>query len=279
MVIERALEKVRQAAATKQGTKRVLPREPAASANGSTDAAEMRPTFPRCECDLDAAVAARVLLPESPLTNEGAAAAYRMIRTRLLNMSRVNNLRSISITSPAPGDGKSLTSINLALSMARDPHVSVFLLDLDLRKPSICRYLGVRPPVELLDYFSGTRAPADVLFSIGPENLAIAGSMASTEGASELLGGGKLEALLSYINSICSAPIILMDLPPLLVTDEALLIAPRVDTTLLVVSEGRTRRDNLNRAIAMLSEFKCAGIILNRASAPMAEGGYYYGYK
>jgi Mrp family chromosome partitioning ATPase len=163
--------------------------------------------------------------------------------------------------------------------MARDPHASVFLLDLDLRKPSICRYLGVQPPHELIDYFSGARAAADVFFSIGPENLAIAGSMASTESASELLGGGKLEALLSYINSICGAPIILMDLPPLLVTDEALLIAPRVDTTLLVASEGRTRRDNLSRAIAMLSEFNCAGIILNRASEPMAEGGYYYGYK
>jgi protein-tyrosine kinase len=279
MVIERALEKVRQAAATKQGTKHALPREPAPSVNGSTVAAEMRPRFPRCECDLRAAVAARVLLPETPLTEQGAAAGYRMIRTRLLNMSRANNLRSISITSPTPGDGKSLTSINLALSMARDPHASVFLLDLDLRKPSICRYLGVQPPHELIDYFSGARAAADVFFSIGPENLAIAGSMASTESASELLGGGKLEALLSYINSICGAPIILMDLPPLLVTDEALLIAPRVDTTLLVASEGRTRRDNLSRAIAMLSEFNCAGIILNRASEPMAEGGYYYGYK
>lgn len=279
MVIERALEKVRQAAAIKQGTKRALPREPAPSVNGSTVATELRPTFPHCECDLHAAVAARVLLPESTFTDEGAAAAYRMIRTRLLNMRRVNNVRSISITSPAPGDGKSLTAINLALSMARDPQLSVFLLDLDLRKPSVCRYLGVTPPVALIDYFSGTCAPADVFFSIGSENLVIAGSMASTESASELLGGGKLEVLLSYINSICSAPVILMDLPPLLVTDEALLIAPRVDTTLLVASEGRTRRDNLSRAIAMLSEFKCAGIILNRASEPMAEGGYYYGYK
>ncbi len=78
--------------------------------------------------------------------NERVAAAYRIIRTRLLHTIRTHNLRSLAITSPGPGEGKSVTSMNIALSLARDPTCSVFLLDLDMRNPSLCRYVGVQPP-------------------------------------------------------------------------------------------------------------------------------------
>ncbi|HEY6823375.1 MAG TPA: CpsD/CapB family tyrosine-protein kinase [Steroidobacteraceae bacterium] len=208
--------------------------------------------------------------------NERVAAAYRMVRTRLLHRCRSNGLKTIAITSPGAGEGKSVTALNLALSLARDPTVNVFLLDLDMRSPSMCKYLGVQPPVELLAYFTGSRTAAEVFFSLGPKNLALAGSLASTDAASELLGAGRLEALLSYINSLCPNAIILLDLPPVLVTDEALLLAPRVDATLLVVAEGRTRRDSLARAVTLLAEFKCIGVLLNRSSEHMGENYYYY---
>ncbi|MGH9644395.1 MAG: CpsD/CapB family tyrosine-protein kinase [Terriglobales bacterium] len=281
MVIERALEKLRQAAATKAAAERGTLREPTKHVSSATQPAiEPRPTFPQLQCDPAAAVAHRTLQAEasSPATGR-AAAAYRMVRTRLLNATRTNKIRSIAITSPGPGDGKSVTAINLALSLARDPATSVFLLDLDMRKPSICGYLGVHPPVELLSYFTGSSQAPEVFFSVGPPNLAIAGGLASTEGASELVGSGRFEALLAYIVSICSNPIILIDLPPLLVTDEALLLAPRVDATLLVVAEGRTRRDSLVRAVTMLADFTCVGVVLNRSSEALEGDSYYYGYK
>ena len=283
MVIEKALEKLRLAGALASagGTKaaetagrRASVRDSAAAVNALPDS---RPTFTKVECDRDTATSHRILLPGTPLAaDEHAAAAYRIIRTRLLHTIRSNNLTSIAITSPDAGDGKSVTAINLALNVARDATCSVFLVDLDMRNPSICRYLGVRPPHELLGYFTGQVSAADVFFSIGPQNLAVAGSLVSTDLASELIGSGHLEALLEYIVGLGGKPIVLIDLPPVLVTDEALRVAPRVDATLLVVAAGRTRRDDLMRARNVLADFPSAGVILNRANEQVGASGYYY---
>ncbi len=278
MVIERALEKLRQGAAPKLGSSSPVSHEPVKQSSTPAHAVAL-PAFPVVDCASTIAIAHRILVPDGPGgANDRAAAAYRMIRTRLLHRSRSNGLKSIAITSPGPGEGKSLTALNLALSLARDPTVNVFLLDLDMRNPSMCRYLGLRPPVELLAYFLGSRPAGEVFFSLGPKNLALAGSLSTTDVASELLGSGRLEALLGYINSLCPNAVILLDLPPLLVTDEALLVAPRVDATLLVVAEGRTRRDSLVRAVHLLAEFKCIGVLLNRTSEAMGENAYYYNY-
>jgi Mrp family chromosome partitioning ATPase len=278
MVIERALEKLRQGVAAKPASGSASSHGPAKQSSTSAPVLTVAlPTFPAVNCSYAVAVGHRVLVPDTLVgVNSRVAAAYRMVRTRLLHRSRNHGLKSIAITSPGPGEGKSLTTLNLALSLARDPTVNVFLLDLDMRSPSMCRYLGVQPPVELLAYFAGSRAAGEVFFSIGPKNLALAGSLASTDAASELLGSGRLEALLSYINSLCPNAIILLDLPPVLVTDEALLVAPRVDATLLVVAEGRTRRDSLARAVSLLAEFKCIGVVLNRATEALEDSAYYY---
>lgn len=278
MVIERALEKLRQGAARKPESGAPSSH---ASARLSTPApvpdAVALPTFPMVSCSHAVAVAHRILLPDMLAGgNKHVGAAYRMVRTRLLHRSRNNGLKSIAITSAGPGEGKSVTALNLALSLARDATVNVFLLDLDMRSPSVCRYLGTQPPVELLAYFAGGHAPSEVFFSIGPKNLVLAGSLSSTDAASELLGSGRLEILLNYINSLCSNAIILLDLPPVLVTDEALLVAPRVDATLLVVAEGRTRRDSLAKAVGLLAEFNCIGVVLNRASEILEDSAYYY---
>jgi protein-tyrosine kinase len=283
MVIERALAKMRQAAGIK-------PDAPPASgieterrkASRPPDARTIvKPTFRAVSVDPAVAEVHRILLPHAQAREDHrAGAAYRMLRTRLLHQLRSNHWKTLAITSPGAGEGKSLSALNLALSVARDKSVDVFLLDLDMRNPSLCAYLGVRPPRELVRYFAGEGGPADALFSIGVENLALAGSTAATEQASELIANGRLEEMIGYINSIAANPIVLIDLPPLLVTDEALLVAPRVDATLLVVSEGRTRRDSLARARQLLADFTCAGVILNCSSENFGADSYYgYGYR
>jgi capsular exopolysaccharide synthesis family protein len=201
-----------------------------------------------------------------------------MVRTRLLHTVNTNNWTTLAITSPEAGEGKSLTAINLALNVARDRTTSVFLIDLDMRNPSVCRYLGVQPPRELTGFFAGQAGAEGMFFSIGPENLAIAGSTSTTGFASELLAGRRLEDLIDYVKSVADNPLILIDLPPVLLTDEALLVAPRVDATLLVVSEGRTRRDSLVRAKTLLADFTSAGVILNRSSENLGARGYDYAY-
>jgi Mrp family chromosome partitioning ATPase len=218
----------------------------------------------------------RVLLHGPEERDSAAVAAYRMLRTRLLQRARTNKWTTIAVTSAGPNDGKTLTTINLALSMAREKSRQVVLLDLDMRKPSVCRTLGVSPPRELrtcLELGDHMREP---FFSIDDENLVIAGSTTSIEHASELLASRHFEELLAVIKEGIVNPVVLIDLPPVLVTDDALVVAPKIDAVLVVASEGMTGRAELAKALQLLSEFPIAGVVLNRASE--STPGYDYGY-
>jgi len=279
MVIERALEKLRETTGAKVGSRSIdvdsSRRKSAARSEARSAAIRLLPVVTP---DIEAAEEKRILLPNSDGPgHERTAAAFRLVRTRLLNSMRNEGWTTLAITSPGPGEGKSLVTLNLALSIARERMSDVFLLDLDLRNPSICSCLGVCPPRELVSYFGGDGTPAGALFSIGIDGLAIGGSTLPTEQASELVASGRLEEMFVYIRSIAASPIVLLDLPPLLVTDEALLVAPRVDAVALVVAEGRTRRDTLVRAKQLLSEFTLAGVLLNRSSERHG-ADKYYGY-
>jgi capsular exopolysaccharide synthesis family protein len=292
MVIEKALEKLKQANADNLAKGGRSPERgasarpdyrtvhgPAAYGPAPVDPTIERPVFAQLHCNRDLAAHHHILLPGTPLAADGRlGAAYRMIRTRLQNLITTNGWTTLAITSPEAGEGKSVTSINLALSFARDGSKTVFLIDLDMRNPSICHYLGVQPPQSLVDYFAGECGPENLFFSIGSDNLAVAGTLASTDLASELLAGDRLERLFAYVRSIASNALIIIDLPPTLVTDEALMIAPRVDATLLVVADGQTRRDSLLRARQLLSDFSSAGVVLNKSTESIGKAGYYYGY-
>jgi protein-tyrosine kinase len=218
----------------------------------------------------------RILVPNAPHKAPGADAAYRVLRTRVLQRARSNQWSTIAVTSPGAGEGKSVTSLNLALAIAREQNNNVFLIDLDMRNPRVCQNLGVRPPAGIEAYFKGDAQPEDVLFSIGIPHLALAGTLDRTDQASELLASGRVEELFGYIRATAPEALILLDVPPLLSTDDALILAPKVDACLLVLSEGRSRRDASAKALELLAEYKLAGIVLNRSSAMVTD--YYSRY-
>jgi protein-tyrosine kinase len=239
--------------------------------------------FPRLEYDLAACERNRLLVPEMEGSDSvNALAAYRMLRTRVLHRMRSNRWSTLAITSPGPGDGKSVTALNLALSLARERNQNIFLIDLDMNNPSMCPYLGIAPKHGVLRFFAGEVEPHEVFFSVGVENLVLAGSTETTPFSSELLASGRLETLLEYVNSVAPQSIILLDLPPVLSTDDYLVAAPRADATLLVLSEGRTRRDGVQRAMELLSGFTLAGVVLNRSHERVTDyygRRYYYPHK
>jgi protein-tyrosine kinase len=207
--------------------------------------------------------------------DEGAVAAYRMLRTRMLHRIRAQKWTTIGITSTAPGDGKTLTALNLSFSLAREKNSEVVLLDLDMRNPSICKTLDIAPPRELRDFFEQPSGTDDLFFSIGVDNLVIAGQNTSTQQASELLASSRFEELIAHVRESTVNPIVLIDLPPVLSTDDVLVLAPRLDALLLVVAEGKTDRGALDKATELLSEFQLAGVVLNQSRD---RSGYAYGY-
>jgi protein-tyrosine kinase len=221
----------------------------------------------------------RLLLTAAVPDDRGIVAAYGMLRTRILHRMRAKGWETLGITSAAPQDGKSLTAVNLALSLAREKNSSVFLLDLDMRNPTVCRTLGITPQLELRDFFEGRiDTPDDLFMSIGVENLLIAGNVTPTENSAELLASTRLEELLGFIRSCTTNPLILIDLPPVLSPDDTLVVAPRIDALVLVASEGVTPREELQKASEILADFPIAGLVLNRSTESSQQYGYGYGY-
>jgi Mrp family chromosome partitioning ATPase len=201
-----------------------------------------------------------------------------MLRTRILHRVRAKKWVTIGVTSAGPNEGKTLTALNLSFSLAREKNSEVVVLDLDMRNPSVCRTLGVEAPVPLRDFFEQENAdPQDLFFSIGAENLVLAGQSIPTDQSSELLASNRFEELMAYIRQSTVNPIVLIDLPPVLSADDALVLAPRLDALLLVTAEGVTDRADLQKATELLSEFSLAGVVLNRSSERSASYSYGYG--
>lgn len=219
----------------------------------------------------------RLLIDTSDERDGAAVAAYRMLRTRILHRVRAKKWVTIGITSAGPNEGKTLTALNLSLSLAREKNSEVVVLDLDMRNPSVCKTLGVEPPVELREYFEKPLDAQDLFFSIGAENLVLAGQSSATDQSSELLASNRFEELVTYIRQSTVNPIVLIDLPPVLSADDALVLAPRLDALLLVTAEGFTDRKDLQKATELLSEFSLAGIVLNRSTERSASYSYGYG--
>ena len=290
MFIERAIEKAKESQRAREAAKNRT--EPASSSKrpGNNDStavrAEPRPvTSPSqhyrelSRVDLDAAVCERnrVLIDQDG-TNElsRAGPAYRLLRSRMQHRLRGTNCSCVGITSPGPGEGKTVTAVNLAISVVWEKQRPVFLLDLDMRNPSVLRYIGARLPVQMSQFLGEEIPPEKVLFATNIDMLVIAGNHQAVTGGSELLANHRLDDLIAYIRRRSPDAIIIIDLPPVNSTDEALKVAPRLDAMFMVVSERKTRRDALARGLSLLSDFSVAGIILNRSAEDV--GQYYYGY-
>lgn len=269
-IFERALQKVRPAAEKGGGGKRGR----AAPAPVIDPAVRIPRTV--MSIDNDLCRERRLLVSSDTDEDKAYIAAYRMLRTRLLHRARTNNWTTIAVTSAGPNDGKTLTVINLALGLAREKSRDVVLLDMDMRNPSVCRALGVQPGYELRDYLEHGNDPQGLFFTVGNENLLIAGSVTPTEHASELLAGSRFDDLMEIVKRGTVDPIVLIDLPPVLITDDALVVAPKIDAILVVASEGLTDRTDLTKALELLSEFPIAGVVLNRAAETAPD--YHYGY-
>jgi Mrp family chromosome partitioning ATPase len=222
----------------------------------------------------------RLLVGSNDEHDASAVAAYRMLRTRLLHRARAQQWMTIAVTSAGPNDGKTLTALNLSFSMAREKSRDVVLLDLDMRNPSVCGTLGVEPERQLREYLEHDGDSRGLFFSVGAENLLISGSVTPTEHASELLGSPRFAQLIADIKQGTVNPVVLIDLPPVLVTDDALVVAPKIDAFLVVASEGLTSRADLTKTLDLLSEFPIAGVVLNRAAetTPGYDYGGYEGY-
>ena len=211
----------------------------------------------------------------STLTDRSAIRAYKILRTRIIQKLTGKELWSVGITGTTPGEGKTLTAINLAMALARDVNTNVFLVDLDLQRPQINSYLGLRSDKGLAEYLEGSAGLDEIIYDVGVERLAVIPTARAVENSSEALSSPRMLELVEALESELPRRIIVYDLPPLTLSDDVIGFAPRLDGIALVVAEGMTERAVLEGAKEALADMNLLGIVLNR-SRERNDASYYY---
>lgn len=200
--------------------------------------------------------------------------SFRMIRTTL-RFVRADRPQVIAVTSPGPGEGKSLVAANLALAI-RQQTARVLLVDADLRRPVVHRLLPMEREPGLSDVLVGEAEAGDAIRALTPHNLSVLPAGTISPNPAELLGSEAFARFLSYAREHFETVII--DSPPVLSVADATVIAPVVDGTLVVACVNQTHRQALVHAVEQLSLVKGSvlGVLLNRAPATGAYRRYAY---
>lgn len=199
---------------------------------------------------------------------------FKVLRTRLTQIMRENNWSSVAMVSPSQDDGKTTVGINLAISIAHGHQSASILLDLDLMSPSVHSMFGYEPELSLNDYFENDVVLDELLVCPGVDGFAFAPTSKPSKRSSEILASAKGAMLISEARNIDKEAIIIVDVPPLLCSDDAIAYMPNVDCVLLVIREGKTKKEDIQRAMELLADQNIAGVILND-SVQSAEYGYY----
>jgi len=183
------------------------------------------------------------------LMHDRLADIYRILRAQVLRSLRETDSSTVAICSANSGEGKTLTAANLAISIALEPNQTVLLVDLDLRRPRIQEYFGLKEvEAGLCDYLDGKADLADAFANPGIHGLVLLPVRRRLINSSELLSSPRMQHLLSELKGRYSDRIVIYDLPPLLATDDSLVVLPHIDTSLLVVREGVTRAGEIQRS-------------------------------
>lgn len=203
--------------------------------------------------------------------------AYKVLRTRVSQRMRQNHWTTLAITSPGPNEGKTLTAINLSISLAMEPDLTVLLVDADFRRPSIHTYLGLEVELGLTHHLLENTPFEQILIHPAIRHMVIAPAGAPVTESSELLASPKMQQLVRELKTRYASRLIIFDLPPLLSADDTLAFAPYVDAVLLVIEEGKTTQDEFASTIALLQSANqnLIGTVLNKAAETNLHYGYY----
>lgn len=206
------------------------------------------------------------------------AEEYRKLRSLLLAMTkRQANRNTIMVTSSESGEGKSLTSVNLALVLAREFNHTVLLVDADLRRPMLPTYLGLEPSLGLSDCLTDGLDVGRALVRTGVPKLSFLSAGKNTDMPAELLSSSRMKELIHEIKHRYHDRYIIIDTPPALIFSETHVISSYVDGVLFVVKEG-VALSGVRAALDTLKDSPLLGIVYNNASPQQLTVRYHHYY-
>jgi Mrp family chromosome partitioning ATPase len=199
-----------------------------------------------------------------------AGGAYKMLRTQVMRRLATINANTLAVLSASSGEGKTLTAINLAIAIAADLGHTALLVDLDLRNPNVHRRLGFEPTLGIEDCLQQRRPVYEAMVKVaGYERLTILPARARLEQSSELLSAPRMSELMQELRTRYHNRVLIFDLPPVLLADDALAFSKHVQAGLFVVAEGKTARQGLTRSLLLLDKLPIIGTVLNGSRDPL----------
>ncbi len=205
------------------------------------------------------------------------AEVYRVLRTRVLQQMRQNDWCTLGITSANAKAGKTTTSINLSLAIARDPNFQSILLDCDFRRSNVHKSLMFEPEQGLIDYLQGDAELTEIMCSgRGKDWRVMPSGSSEIEAPSELFSSDRMRELFNLIRQEREKTIAVVDLPPASVGDDVLTLSAGLDAILFVVEDGVTDDRELRKALDIVKGNNIIGVVLNKsAEASDMTYGYY----
>jgi len=235
------------------------------------------------DLDFGALVAMGLLAPGAPRSR--VADQYRVIKRPLIKnavgkgAATLNHANLIMVTSALAGEGKSFTSLNLAMSIAAEFDHTVMLVDADVARPSLLRMLGLPPGPGLLDVLEGRLDLSDVLLRTNIDKLTLLPSGTPQPRATELLASESMRQLLDDMARRYPDRIIIFDSPPLLLTTESRVLATQMGQILMVVHAEQTPQGAVQQALATIESCPLKMLLLNQSRGDETGAyGYSYGY-
>ena len=226
--------------------------------------------------------AAGLLPPEDQ--ERHIAQQYRQIKRPLIaaatgrGANRLPKGNVIVIASAMPGEGKTFTCLNLALSLALEKDLRVLLVDADLAKPNIGRELGIAEEPGLLDLLRDPKLDAErFVMPTDVPRLSVLSAGTTSEDATELLASARMEEVVRALGGADGERIVLFDSPPLLLTTESRTLAQSAGQVVVVVCAGVTSQDVLTAALSYIAEGPALSLVLNQSTFEPSKEYYYYG--
>jgi hypothetical protein len=206
--------------------------------------------------------------------NDAMSMNFDLLRTHVLQKMEENGWRTLAITSPNPGSGKTVVAINLAMSIAQQTNRSAMLVDFDLRRPKIGSYLGLPMEKSMNDLLADTAELAEVLINPDIPRLVVLPTKHPLKNSSETLSSQKVSELIKDLRERYESRIVIFDLPPILITDDAIALLPQVDCVLLVVANAMSTKEEIQESLRLVSTANLLGTVMNKAE--IEPRAYYY---
>ncbi len=210
-----------------------------------------------------------------------AAEQYKKLRSLILRKTNLETFKnSLLITSAVPGEGKSLTTLNLALSMARAADYSVVLVDTDLRNPQLHLMLGIEPKFGLVHYLRDGVPIEKVMHKVGLGNLCLIPAGERVLDPIELLTSKRMQTLMEELKCRYHDRYVLLDTPPILPFADLRVLGEMVDNIIFVCREGYSSKSQIEEGLEAVSEFNLLGLVCNDMTmSKKMDSSYYYGVK